>query len=327
MEVTGLEGISPVFIGGTQRSGTSLLRALIDSNTDIYFPPAEMKFFVRFYHRLKDFEPLSVEENRKRFLAEYGNYRKIVAKSNVTIESELLGMSENDGWSWPKMFGAIMRSLASSDGKERWGEKSPGNEFFTEKILHFYPESKIICTLRDPQGVVASSRRRYGRGFIRPLLRWKMAARKILFDFQHLPLKNFYVVFYEDLVLNLQETTQRVFQFVEARVNEPSKPLRIAEGKWGKGGKSSYGDKQDKEAIVWRESLTAYRHELTALERRAISIITREERALLGYYDGLSGSFGFRERLETTMKSGDGIRYYPAVSRAVNLITDRPLRL
>lgn len=328
MKVRETETNKPLFIGGTQRSGTSLLRALIDSNTDIYFPPAEMKFFIRFYHRLKSFEPLRLEENRKRFFTEYGKYRKIIMRSDIVNKAGLLGLAEEGTWSWPKVFNAIMCSLAAGDGKLRWGEKSPGNEFFTEQIMQFYPKAKIICTLRDPRGVVASSRRRYGRGLIKPLMRWRMAARKIAFDFQRLPSETFHVVFYEDLVLNLEETIRKVFEFIEPELTNPPDALRIEEAKWGRGGKSSYNRGEDKDGIVWKGSLTAHQEELSAMERAIIRTLARREIALLGYDKEAQGPLDFHGKFSANLKSsGRKIRYYPAMSRAINLITDRPLRV
>ncbi len=322
------ESNHPVFIGGTQRSGTSIFRALIDSNSAIYFPRAEMKFFVRFYHRLKDYEPIRKKENLERFIRDYGSYRKNIKRSGLLDSSEFFDVLYSRNASWKNIFHIIMAELALMENKYRWGEKSPGNEYFTGQILDFFPGAKVICTIRDPRAVIASSRRKYGRGFIKPLLRWKMAVRKILYDFNEIPPTSFQVVFYEDLVLDLENTMKQVFDFLETEPLYPMDGLQINSEKWGHGGRTSYPEKgSSKEGIVWKHTLHAYKNELSDVEIKTIMAFTRKERKSISYHRKEPKEYNYtNSHARSSQRSFHGnLGYNPVISHILNQHTDKPL--
>ena len=53
--------------------------------------------------------------------------------------------------------------MCAHNNKIRWGEKTPRHIFRISEILTRYPQAKIICMLRHPGGVVASSRDKWKR--------------------------------------------------------------------------------------------------------------------------------------------------------------------
>ncbi len=322
--------VNPVFIGGTQRSGTSILRTLIDSNSKIYFPRAEMKFFVRFYDRLKEYEPIKEEENLKRFIRDYGNYRKDISRSRLLDSSEFFDVLRSANGSWHNVYNIIMTELASLENKSRWGEKSPGNEYFTDHILNFYPKAKIICTIRDPRAVVASSRRRYGRGITKPMIRWKIAVRKILYDAQRLPGQSFHIVFYENLVLDLKSTMKRVFDFLETEPTRPLDKLLINTEKWKRGGKTSYKERNSGNGnIVWSHSIRAYQDELSYIQMKMIEAMTRKERNIIGRHRKEPRQYNYSSisRKYSKRLNENRVTYHPKISRIINRFTDKPLTL
>ena len=321
------ESLNPVFIGGTQRSGTSLLRALIDSNTKIYFPKAEMKFFVRFYHKLKLFEPLDKIENLKRFLYEYGTYRKNIQRAGLINREETLELLKENHKSWAAVYETIMTQLAAMENKVRWGEKSPGNEYFTDEILSFFPGAKILCMIRDPRAVIASSKKRYGRGMIKPLIRWKLSICRIIYDYQRLASNTFRPIFYEDLILSPEETMKGVFEFLEVTALNPINELEIAGEKWDGGGQSSYSEETlEGKGMLWKHPLTAFKRVLSKRELLVIDIFTRGERKRLGYNGESSNEESLYNMFCHRLQSNHlAISCPSAVIRALNRLTDRPL--
>ncbi|HSH03945.1 MAG TPA: sulfotransferase [Anaerolineae bacterium] len=313
---------SPIFISGTQRSGTSLLRSLIDSNTPIYMPPAEMKFFVRYHHKLARYEPLK-PASIQQFIADYAQYRPVLHHTGVAQNSEMIAtISQYDNW--PSIYATLMLALAQTENKQWWGEKSPANEYFVDNILHFYPQSKILYTVRDPWAVVASSRRRYKQGFLRPTLRWVLSIRRALTYYNQLPKHTFHLVFYEDLVLNLHEALKPIWTFLGLSSADVAAKLTINQAKWGRGGVTSYKDRQE-EQLVWEDSLIAYKRELTPREINIIGWLTRRERQLLGYQAEQAYTYGFSQQLQS--KKDKSQLYYPHyLGHLLNGITDRPLR-
>ena len=45
---------------------------------------------------------------------------------------------------------------AASEGKPRWGEKTPGHIFYLDTVMQLFPDAKVIAIKRDPRAVVAS---------------------------------------------------------------------------------------------------------------------------------------------------------------------------
>lgn len=131
----GLKNV-PIIIGGFYRSGTSLLRRLLDSHSRIHCPP-EVKFFKDFYgDYLKD------ELRHTRFFT-------TLAGLGLTEEERL------------QLFGATFvkshELAAARAGKARWADKNPENVLYLEQWRRLLPGGFIfIHMVRDPLDALAS---------------------------------------------------------------------------------------------------------------------------------------------------------------------------
>lgn len=126
----------PVIIGGFYRTGSSLLRRLIDSHSSFHCGP-EVKFFEDFY----------------------GNYLKDDLR-HVRLFSTLatLGLSESEMLT---IFGdAFVRShelAAKKANKQRWADKNPHNVIYLEQWSNLLPSGFIfIHTTRNPFDILSS---------------------------------------------------------------------------------------------------------------------------------------------------------------------------
>jgi hypothetical protein len=54
---------------------------------------------------------------------------------------------------------SVLEDYAESQGKKRWGEKTPNHSLFTETLCQRYPGAVILHLVRDPRDVVGSRRR------------------------------------------------------------------------------------------------------------------------------------------------------------------------
>ncbi|MEM7477323.1 MAG: sulfotransferase [Planctomycetota bacterium] len=137
--------VRPIFIVGTGRSGTTLLRALLNAHPDlhiskestVYLKVSERKlrrspreeldrFFTSAPFRWLDLDPADV---RKRLAAEYD--RKDI-------------------------FESVLRADAEKNGKVHWGDKTPGHWMCLEDLKMDFPDALIIHIMRDPRQVVPS---------------------------------------------------------------------------------------------------------------------------------------------------------------------------
>jgi hypothetical protein len=124
----------PIFIVGCARSGTTLLRLMLDSHPGIA-AGEETKFLV-------DLEPILGEHWR--LLQTYGFSR---------------------AWWVERMrsfYGGFMTDYAARKGKRRWAEKTPGYTFHLDFVDELFPEAQYVHLIRDGREVAASFRERWG---------------------------------------------------------------------------------------------------------------------------------------------------------------------
>lgn len=151
---------APIFILGANRSGTTLLRLMLNAHSRIAVPE-EMLYFRSSY------AGVPVENWREPKLSEKayaGIVRDFVANAcalheeldGAAIEASVLNGSARD---LRTPYSAVMSAWADSQQKARWGEKTPGNLFYVDVILEMYPDAKFVYLARDPRAGVASMQR------------------------------------------------------------------------------------------------------------------------------------------------------------------------
>ena len=143
----------PVFIVGSPRSGTTLLRNMLNRHPAIAICRAT-DFYHYVYLRRKSFGDLSDLGNRRRLVKEYLNLQRIqrMQVDLGPLESILL----REGVSYQAFFASLWRYYAHVHGKRRCGEKNARHAMFTETLCKWYPGSRILHLVRDPRDAVAS---------------------------------------------------------------------------------------------------------------------------------------------------------------------------
>lgn len=125
----------PIIIGGCHRSGTSLVRRILDSHSRIYCGP-EVKFFRDFYGAyLNDSIP------HLRFMA---SARAMLPEADLM---KILGSA----------FVSLHERAASNAGKPRWADKNPENALYLAEWQQLLGESWLfVHIVRNPLDTIAS---------------------------------------------------------------------------------------------------------------------------------------------------------------------------
>jgi hypothetical protein len=143
----------PIFIVGAPRSGTTLLRNILNRHPRIAVcRETEFRHYV--YRRRAAFGPLSERGNRARAVREYLALDRI-RRTSLNLD-DLARCLMKEGDSYPAFFSSLLRFYMRAHGKQRWGEKTPDHALFAETLLTWYPGATVIHILRDPRDVVAS---------------------------------------------------------------------------------------------------------------------------------------------------------------------------
>jgi hypothetical protein len=128
------EGCKPIFIVGCPRSGTTLLRQMLDTHSRISCGP-ETQF-------LQDLARIE-EQNWDRL--------------------HRFGISQEEWRSWVAAFFARLHlEYARQQGKARWADKSPNYALILDYVDTLFPTCQVIHVIRDGRDVVASYRSRWG---------------------------------------------------------------------------------------------------------------------------------------------------------------------
>ena len=179
---------APIFVIGSARSGTTMLRLMLDSHARISSGEET--------HFLQQMEP--VVGKQWRLLERYGFPREY----------------------WldrlRHLYGDFQAEYAARRGKARWADKDPANTLLLPFVEELFPDAQYIHLVRDGHDVVASHRDRWGyRSGVRSARgAWRKyveAARS--FGAEAGP-GRFLEVRYEALVTDTETELRRLFTFL-----------------------------------------------------------------------------------------------------------------
>lgn len=211
---------NPIFVGGADRSGTSLMFALLASHPSISMV-RRTNMWRYFYGQYGD---LSQEQNFEACLAIMLRYKRLgyLNPDPDRIRREYWQGEPGYG----PLFALFHHHFAERRGKLRWGDKSLHTEHYTATIFREFPEARVIHMIRDPRDRYASILKRYeGK---RPAIgwstgRWLRSARVGRPNERRYP-GRYMAVTYEALARRPEEIMHRVCDFLD----EPFEPQMLA---------------------------------------------------------------------------------------------------
>lgn len=141
--------LAPFFIVGAGRSGTTLLRAALAAHSRLSVPP-ETHFC-----KLADRHGARTAEAPADFAAFWSDLTRRRRFLDLGLDPEAV-LARAQGRRFRDIFDAMLCAYAAKEGKDRWGEKTPGHARYLDRIFAWYPQARIVAIRRDPRAVVAS---------------------------------------------------------------------------------------------------------------------------------------------------------------------------
>lgn len=141
---------APLSVMGTGRSGTTLLRALLNAH-----PALHLTFEGSFFSFPRP-RPRPDDRGGGRWLAHYRRtlpYRWLRLAPG-SVERSLARPASEVGA--PAVMAALMRAAASRHGRPRWGDKTPTHLLHLPALFAAFPNARVLHLVRDPRGAVAS---------------------------------------------------------------------------------------------------------------------------------------------------------------------------
>lgn len=271
----------PLFIIGTERSGSNLLRVILDAHSRIVVPhpPHVMNYFGALEASYGD---LSLEECRRRLACDIVRLVRIHIHPWEFVPDVDRLVAEADP---PDLFGlfvALYQQALEHSTKARWGCKSTFMIHHVDRILARFPNAGLIWLVRDPRDVAASSR----DSVFSPCHPHHSAALWAHQQAQGLALEQrigdrLHRMHYEDLIADPEPVLRRLCDYLGEDF-EPAM-LDFSGRRRAKATASLSASWKNADKGILRNNTKRYRTKLTAGEVAAVEGIAAEPMAALGY--------------------------------------------
>jgi Sulfotransferase family len=170
MAATEASAPPPIFVVGASRSGTNLLRALLNAHSRLWVS-GETHYFDDLRPRLPGEGQTRLEGTDRELCERYFlaiSHRAFGQQGDPEASridrAELRSLADELGGTGDAYFEALCRLRARHHGRQWWAEKTPRHVYRIDDILGAFPAAKVVGLVRDPRAVIASYRDWHGAG-------------------------------------------------------------------------------------------------------------------------------------------------------------------
>jgi hypothetical protein len=145
----------PFFVLGAQRSGTTMLRLMLNSHPQLAVPH-ETVYVTQFYRNLQRYGDLALQANVRALLSDIAAHPQVVKGRLIDDNDAVLAQVPT---TYAELIDAIMTCYAQAQGKQRWGDKTPYYTLDIDVLHNIFPHAKFIQIVRDGRDVALSQRK------------------------------------------------------------------------------------------------------------------------------------------------------------------------
>jgi hypothetical protein len=204
--------IPPIFIIGVGRSGTTLIRQMINSHSKVAVP-YESHFITKYMNKISEYGDLEQDKNLMQLLQDICNEPILENWDYCCTAKELF--EEINQRDLATIFDSFFQLYAKHHGKIMWGDKSDYlNRMY--QIRELYPDAKFIHIIRDGRDVANSvMKMKWGpKNIIEAADWWQEHVRLGYSMGRMLGDNNYMEVRYEDLVTTTEESLRKICKFI-----------------------------------------------------------------------------------------------------------------
>ena len=138
---------APFFVVGFQRSGTTLLRVMLDNHPGVAVPLDTTGLWLRMEAQLGRYGDLDAPDGAARLIRDLLTEERIRLWEVPLTVDEVLAARRWPGY--PGIVDACYLAYARHKGKQIWGDKDPGNMLRIPTLLRWFPDGRVLHIIRD----------------------------------------------------------------------------------------------------------------------------------------------------------------------------------
>lgn len=199
---------TPFFIVGSARSGTSLLRLMLNAHPEVAVP-SESRFVVEFWAGRDE---VRVDD----FLEKLANYH-LFTNWRLPIEAVRAEIGDAPSCRYPEAVAAAYRAFAKAHGKSRWGDKTPRYVEHIPLLAGLFPGARFVHLVRDGRNVALSyANVPFGPKTVARAARlWARRVEAGIRDGRALPPGRYLELRYEDLIEDSEAELRALCDFLD----------------------------------------------------------------------------------------------------------------
>lgn len=196
----------PFFIVGSARSGTTLLRVILNAHPSVTVPP-ESRFVTELWSGTSEVEVVG-------FLSALGRHRQFKSW-NLSIDA-VRAQIQGDDVAYAVAIAAVYTAYAKRVGKERWGDKTPRYVEHIPFLSDLFPDARFVHLVRDGRDVALSyAKVPFGpKTVAKAAALWARRVRTGVSEGRPLGGSRYREFRYEDLVEEPEGTTRSLCEFL-----------------------------------------------------------------------------------------------------------------
>jgi hypothetical protein len=232
---------SPVFIAGHPRSGTSLLRSVLDSHPELVTYPEETNFFRRYLPKASGKKILEKTVLSDRYLTHIFEWNQVkppahqagfpdrdyshipTAKVRRAVNQLVAERFRHDGDMLSAVilaYGQVVGQITSST--RHWVEITPYNEHSSAQIFTWWPAALMVHMVRDPRDNFASYRHKHSNWSPEAFaMSWARSTQAGFDNIARFGADHYWMLRYEDLVVAPEARLRQLCQFLHIN-DDPS---------------------------------------------------------------------------------------------------------
>ena len=294
-----------IFLVGCPRSGTTMLRLMLDAHPSLAIPPES--HFIPLVARVRSRYEAGDAFDAERMARDVAKTLRF-ADWQLPPEAVFAEIARSRPRDLAGAIEAFFVAYAGAHGKERWGDKTPGYSIEMPLIASLFPDARFVHLVRDGRNVALSLMEvpRPPRSFAEAAQVWATRIRVARRDAKALE-GSMLEIRYEDLVDDPETALKQICGHVELDWDEamleyhrgdPS--AAVPERNWGH--HRNLAKPPTRGLREWRESMTRQDQEL-------FEAIAGEELTALGYERRFPETTTTARTLALVNTAYDGIRH------------------